>query len=187
MTDANQAIVWSAYYKPFGAATVTVSTITNNLRFPGQYFDAETGLNYNYYRDYNPVIGRYIESDPLNIGSIQILLPSAAKELVNFYTTIPGRQILFAYVRNNPINRKDPYGLYSAADLLPDSSDIYQRLNPHPGPLPPDDPYTPDSGYRIAIKKVCVKWCSPEPAPCHGPPPKGECCEWKYVAYLWSD
>jgi RHS repeat-associated protein len=65
MTDSSGAVVWSAYYKPFGAATVTVSTITNNLRFPGQYYDFETGLSYNYFRDYNPVIGRYVEADPL--------------------------------------------------------------------------------------------------------------------------
>ena len=36
LTDSSGQIVWSADYKPFGEATVTVSTITNNLRFPGQ-------------------------------------------------------------------------------------------------------------------------------------------------------
>ena len=36
-----------------------------NLRFPGQYFDVETGKHYNYFRDYEPAIGRYIQSDPL--------------------------------------------------------------------------------------------------------------------------
>jgi RHS repeat-associated protein len=38
-----------------------------NLRFPGQYADAETGLNYNMARDYNPAIGRYVESDPVGL------------------------------------------------------------------------------------------------------------------------
>jgi RHS repeat-associated protein len=38
------------------------------LRFPGQYHDDETGLNYNYFRDYNPTIGRYIENDPIGLG-----------------------------------------------------------------------------------------------------------------------
>jgi RHS repeat-associated protein len=63
MTDASGTVVWAADYKPFGEATITVSTITNNLRFPGQYYDQETGLHYNYMREYNPVIGRYAEAD----------------------------------------------------------------------------------------------------------------------------
>jgi RHS repeat-associated protein len=91
MTDASGTVVWSADYKPFGEATVTVSTITNNLRFPGQYFDAETGLNYNYYRDYNPAIGRYLEADPIGI-----------KRGINH---------LYSYTSDNPINKKDQFGL----------------------------------------------------------------------------
>ena len=91
MTDPNQGVVWSAYYKPFGAATTTVSTITNNLRFPGQYFDVETGLNYNYYRDYDPLRGGYIESDPVGIDR--------------------GKNYLYAYAHNNPIINSDPFGL----------------------------------------------------------------------------
>jgi RHS repeat-associated protein len=38
-----------------------------NLRFPGQYFDAETGKSQNYFRDYDASIGRYIESDPVGL------------------------------------------------------------------------------------------------------------------------
>jgi RHS repeat-associated protein len=91
MTDANQTVVWSGYYKPFGAATITVSTITNNLRFPGQYFDAETGLSYNYMRDYNTTIGRYIESDPIGLTG--------------------GDVNVYRYVMNNPNSNVDPDGL----------------------------------------------------------------------------
>jgi RHS repeat-associated protein len=92
MTDSTGAVVWSADYKPFGEATITVSTITNNLRFPGQYFDAETGLNYNYFRDYNPVIGKYIQADVIGmLGGLN----------------------LFVYTNNNPVNGIDPYGLSS--------------------------------------------------------------------------
>ena len=41
-------------------------TYSLNLRFPGQYFAAESGLHYNSFRDYDPATGRYIESDPAN-------------------------------------------------------------------------------------------------------------------------
>ncbi len=57
---------------------------------PGQYYDAETGLHYNYYRDYNPSLGRYIQKDPIGFrGGIN----------------------LYAYVQNNPVNYTDPSGL----------------------------------------------------------------------------
>ena len=94
MTDSSGTVVWSADYKPFGEATITVSTITNNLRFPGQYYDAETGLMYNFARTYNPAIGRYIESDPLGIEE--------------------GENHLYVYVENNPIVNSDPWGLMGA-------------------------------------------------------------------------
>ncbi len=38
-----------------------------NMRLPGQYFDAETNLHYNYFRDYDPEIGRYVQSDPMGL------------------------------------------------------------------------------------------------------------------------
>ena len=37
------------------------------MRFPGQYFDNETNLHYNYFRDYDPDSGRYVESDPVGL------------------------------------------------------------------------------------------------------------------------
>jgi len=91
LTDSTGQVVWAADYKPFGEATITVSTITNNLRFPGQYFDAETGLNYNYYRDYNPIIGRYVQSDISGING--------------------GTNHLYAFVQNNPLMFVDFFGL----------------------------------------------------------------------------
>ena len=51
--------VWQAQYDPFGAATISPdSTLVNNLRLPGQYFDSETGLHYNWHRYYEPGLGR---------------------------------------------------------------------------------------------------------------------------------
>jgi RHS repeat-associated protein len=91
MASSSGTVVWAADYKPFGETTITVSTITNNLRFPGQYFETETGLNQNNWRDYNPAIGRYIESDPIGI--------------------LGGNNHLYVYVGNNPVNLTDPFGL----------------------------------------------------------------------------
>jgi len=90
MTGKNQQVVWQADYTPFGDANITTETITNNLRFPGQYYDEETGLHYNYFRDYDPTTGRYIESDPIGVA---------------------GGLNTYGYVLQNPLNNYDLYGL----------------------------------------------------------------------------
>jgi RHS repeat-associated protein len=63
---------------------------TLDLRFPGQRYDAATGLNYNYFRDYEPSTGRYVQSDPIGLG---------------------GGVSTYAYVSGNPVTRIDPDGL----------------------------------------------------------------------------
>jgi RHS repeat-associated protein len=69
LTAINGAVVWSAKYSAFGKAEVDhSSTITNNLRYPGQYFDQETGLHYNYNRYYDSETGRYLRSDPIGLN-----------------------------------------------------------------------------------------------------------------------
>ncbi|MDJ0863514.1 MAG: RHS repeat-associated core domain-containing protein, partial [Gammaproteobacteria bacterium] len=91
ITDAEQSVVWEAVYEPFGKATVTTETIENPLRFPGQYFDEETGLHYNYFRDYNPTLSRYLSPDPIGIISHDLNL--------------------YLYVGSNPVNWVDAEGL----------------------------------------------------------------------------
>lgn len=66
--------------------------VVYNLRFPGQYYDQETGLNYNYYRDLDPQTGRYVESDPIGLGG--------------------GSYSTYAYVGANPLSYSDPLGLF---------------------------------------------------------------------------
>ena len=67
---SDNAIMWRwDNTDPFGANAANENpagqgTFKYALRFPGQYYDAETGTHYNYFRDYDPTIGRYEESDP---------------------------------------------------------------------------------------------------------------------------
>jgi RHS repeat-associated protein len=122
MTDSSGTVVWAADYKPFGEAAITVSTITNNLRFPGQYFDTETGLHYNYYRDYSPIIGRYIEADPINDVSNQ-MISLVSEEESGFDDSSP-----YAYTVSNPSTLIDPLGLYSVKGGVPAPSPQLHKL-----------------------------------------------------------
>ncbi|TXH65378.1 MAG: RHS repeat protein [Lysobacteraceae bacterium] len=64
-----------------------------DMRFPGQRYDAATGLNYNYFRDYDPETGRYVQSDPIGLG---------------------GGISTYGYVGGSPLSETDPFGLSSA-------------------------------------------------------------------------
>ncbi|MEM7314725.1 MAG: RHS repeat-associated core domain-containing protein, partial [Planctomycetota bacterium] len=98
MTNANEAVVWEGHYTPFGTVDEAEATVTNPLRFPGQYFDEESGTHYNYFRDYDPSTGRYLTSDPIGLEGG-----------VNSY----------AYVENAPTVLVDPSGLVGVAPVAP--------------------------------------------------------------------
>ncbi|MDE1911461.1 MAG: RHS domain-containing protein, partial [Pseudomonas sp.] len=69
LTAPDGEIVWSAHYRAYGQiAKLDVNTVTNPLRFQGQYFDPESGLHYNRHRYYNPDIGRYLTPDPVKLA-----------------------------------------------------------------------------------------------------------------------
>jgi RHS repeat-associated protein len=87
-------VVWSATYDSFGNAEIGIEGITNSLRFPGQYYDAETGLYYNLNRYYDPATGRYLRTDLYGQG-------------LNLY----------AYCFDNPLSLIDPLGLCAVHTL----------------------------------------------------------------------
>ncbi len=95
-TDAARSTVWRYDGNAFGDTLPNEDPDGNrkkttiNLRFPGQYYDAESGLFYNWHRYYDPRIGRYVTSDPIGLE---------------------GGLNTYAYVDNNPTGWIDPDGL----------------------------------------------------------------------------
>ena len=66
MTNAQQRIVWDRISEPFGKTyALKGDQDLMNLSFPGQYHDAESDLDYNMFRSYDPSTGRYTQSDPI--------------------------------------------------------------------------------------------------------------------------
>ena len=108
LTDAQNKPAWQLAYSAFGDNAPTTAqnhfkptaamsegedkkaALTFNLRFPGQYFDAESGLSYNYFRSYDARTGRYTQSDPIGLN---------------------GGWNRFSYVEGNALSYSDSYGL----------------------------------------------------------------------------
>jgi len=92
ITNVDGAIVWQWDSDPFGkdAANASQSELVFNQRFPGQQFDRESNLHYNFFRDYDPVLGRYIQSDPIGLK---------------------GGMNTYSYVAGKPLTTTDPLGL----------------------------------------------------------------------------
>jgi RHS repeat-associated protein len=66
--DDSGNVTWAAQVDPYGAARIEPHSVLElNLRFPGHYYDTETGLQYNRFRYYSPELGRYLQSDPVGI------------------------------------------------------------------------------------------------------------------------
>jgi RHS repeat-associated protein len=106
-------MVSEAFGKTFVDATLaptTTGTTTNNLRFPGQYEDQETGTYYNYFRDYEPSTARYIQSDPLGVTLGRMSSSAVERKLSGVDLKL---NHLYAYVDSSPLSFVDPEGLQS--------------------------------------------------------------------------
>ena len=101
LMNQQQKVVWQVTSQtPFGELTVNEDpdkdgkTTDFALRFPGQYWDKETSTSYNYFRNYDPSLGRYVESDPIGLA---------------------GGVNTYGYVYQNPLYYVDSDGLNPAA------------------------------------------------------------------------
>jgi RHS repeat-associated protein len=141
-TQGTAIWTWNLNGEPFGTTAPSqnpdgdATSFVFNMRFPGQRFDSASGLNYNYFRDYQPAIGRYVQSDPIGLA---------------------GGVSTYGYVGGNSLTAADPMGLavYRGAgsyysDMRPDGqcakavfsgdyivawASCRQELPPLPGPF----------------------------------------------------
>jgi RHS repeat-associated protein len=112
---SDNVVVWRWDSDPFGTDAANEDpdgdsiSLAYNLRLPGQYFDSESGLHYNYLRDgYDPAIGRYTQSDPIGL-----------KGGINTY----------AYTFSSPLLFADPSGL----DVYRGPGHYYSDIPPNTG------------------------------------------------------
>lgn len=148
---SDNAIIWRWDHDPFGNGQPNEDPDGNglslvfNLRFPGQYYDAETGLNYNVNRDYDPVTGRYIESDPIGLH---------------------GGVNTYAYVNDNPLTDTDPFGFCGRRCGLKKAPEYDQN-----GTIPAGTPFHWEAVFKNDAQydpKCCevrqfIQWYGPSP------------------------
>lgn len=141
LSDASGSSANETTWVVFGNAWSVTGTLGVDLRFPGQMYQFESGLHYNWNRQYDPSIARYTQPDPLGL------------------IDGPSR---YAYVRNDPLQKVDPSGLLSNFTPIPPSSP--SGLGPHDAPR--SEPFlcagnTPQVPLPDNLNKAnCIAYCS---------------------------
>jgi RHS repeat-associated protein len=117
LTQSNKQVAWQWAFSAFGdeqptlgknryvdpttipnAGSTTIADVTFNLRYPGQYFDKESNLHFNWMRSYSPNNGRYTQADPIDLA---------------------GGWNRYGYVEGNPLSFVDPEGLQGRGTVTP--------------------------------------------------------------------
>ena len=141
ITNSANTAVWRWDADPFGSSAANpnpagLGNFNYNLRFSGQFYDAKSGLHYNYFRDYDPSTGRYVEADPIGLNG--------------------GSWSVYGYVYGNPIRFIDEDGLMghapgTAPDIGPHNRWPPLPYSPNYGPQNCDNYYAPGT----LLNKIC--------------------------------
>lgn len=143
---SDNVVVWRWDSDPFGTAAADEdpdgdsTPFVYNLRFPGQYYDEETGLHYNYFRDYDPSTGRYVQSDPIGLD---------------------GGLNTYSYAEHDPISYIDPFGLQAVVPWVLPRPIVVPRptVVPRPYPVDPVLPIPIPGDRSEADREECERAC----------------------------
>ena len=117
--SGNAKVVWTASYEPYGLATPDEDPdgdsvlVSYEPRFPGQWFDGESGSHHNMMRAYSPREGRYLSADPIGQA---------------------GGSNTYRYVASRPVEKVDPLGLDatgSVASVVKSAKDLLKKFDPY--------------------------------------------------------
>ena len=159
MTAQNQSWAWDVIYDPFGNVSYSWSNPeVMNIRFPGQWFQLETGLAYNWHRHYDATLGRYVQPDPSRIddnegatvGGLPPIAILNAPLLGSFYgpsaspaflsnsmgtaatspvrSNYPDGPSIYGYSTQNPLAKVDPKGLFTLGGYTPLNQILASKL-----------------------------------------------------------
>jgi len=159
ITDQQQRIVWRwENQEPFGNSPQEenpsgLGNFEFPLRFAGQYFDRETGLFYNYFRDYDPQTGRYMSSDPIGLGGGINTYAYVWQSPLMFFDFF-GLECWWLDLGNQPkceptgLRRQKPTGTYQTKEWFPAPDPTSPKIGI--GPIPP----MPQPGMKLIWRTV---------------------------------
>jgi RHS repeat-associated protein len=162
LTDSAGAPVWRAAYEAFGKVALEAgNSVTFNVRFPGQYFDAETELHYNRMRYLDPSIGRYVSADPIG---------QAAG--INLFHYAFNRPVSFADPRGEVAFLAQPLFLFGAFAVMATAAAAWAQYCSHAGCAQALDDFA--RAAADAFGAMCMTSSKGDDDPPPPPPPSGD-------------